>query len=312
MLTDLQKQAAQAIINIFETGRVLGEYGQVTLLPRDTGHLTYGRAQTTLASGNLALLIRAYCDADDAQFADALRLHLPALNALDTRLDNDAEFRDLLHRAGDDPVMRTEQDAFFDRVYWGPAIRSVDYIGAETALGTAIVYDSRIHGSWHALRDRTIEQSGRLTTLGEAGWFDCYVQTRKDWLSGHSNSLLHRTTYRMEAFSDLMASDSWALDLPITVRGLTIDQATLAGSTEPVANAWAGSDDERLLKLTDPYMTGEDVRAMQQALADAGIDVGVDGVFGPGTEAAVRQFQEREGLQSDGIAGPATLSLLNP
>ena len=40
MLTDPQKQAAQAIVNIFETGRVLGEYGQVTLLTGDTGHLT--------------------------------------------------------------------------------------------------------------------------------------------------------------------------------------------------------------------------------------------------------------------------------
>ncbi len=67
-----------------------------------------------------------------------------------------------------------------------------------------------------------------------------------------------------------------------------------------------------MLKLTDPFMEGPDIRAMQQALADVGIDVGVDGVFGPGTEAAVRQFQEREGLTADGIAGPATLSRLIP
>ena len=56
MLTDLQKKTAQAIVQIFETSRVLGNYGQVTLLRGDTGHLTYGKAQTTLGSGNLALL----------------------------------------------------------------------------------------------------------------------------------------------------------------------------------------------------------------------------------------------------------------
>ena len=58
MLTDLQKKAAQAVVNVFETGHARGEYGQVTLLPGDSGHLTYGRSQTTLASGNLFLLIK--------------------------------------------------------------------------------------------------------------------------------------------------------------------------------------------------------------------------------------------------------------
>ncbi len=59
MLTDLQKRTAQAIVNIFETGRVRGDYAKVTLIPGDPGHLTYGRSQTTLASGNLHLLINA-------------------------------------------------------------------------------------------------------------------------------------------------------------------------------------------------------------------------------------------------------------
>lgn len=32
MLTDLQMKTAQAIVNIFETGRAVGNYGKVTLL----------------------------------------------------------------------------------------------------------------------------------------------------------------------------------------------------------------------------------------------------------------------------------------
>src|SRR5215831_16707865 len=67
-ITELQKKTAQTIVNIFETGHVRGDYGMVTLLASDYGHLTYGRSQTTLASGNLFLLIRAYCQAQDAQF----------------------------------------------------------------------------------------------------------------------------------------------------------------------------------------------------------------------------------------------------
>ena len=68
MLTDLQKGAVQAIVNIFETGAPLGDYASVTLLKGDTGHLTYGRSQTTLASGNLYLLIKDYVDTDGAAF----------------------------------------------------------------------------------------------------------------------------------------------------------------------------------------------------------------------------------------------------
>jgi chitosanase len=50
MVTDLQKRSAEAIVNVFETGTPRGDYGQVTVVPGDTGHLTYGRSQTTLAS----------------------------------------------------------------------------------------------------------------------------------------------------------------------------------------------------------------------------------------------------------------------
>ncbi len=121
MVTDLQKKSVQAIVNVFETGGPLGDYGKVTLLAGDSGHLTYGRSQTTLASGNLLLLIRAYCGAPEAAFGAALAAFLGRLEDTDLGLDHDGSFRGLLAEAGDDPVMQTVQDAFFDRVYWEPA-----------------------------------------------------------------------------------------------------------------------------------------------------------------------------------------------
>jgi murein DD-endopeptidase MepM/ murein hydrolase activator NlpD len=50
---------------------------------------------------------------------------------------------------------------------------------------------------------------------------------------------------------------------------------------------------------------GELVAHVQRALG-----ISADGVFGPETDAAVRQFQSRSGLQVDGIVGPATWSAL--
>src|ERR1051325_4370138 len=55
--------------------------------------------------------------------------------------------------------------------------------------------------------------------------------------------------------------------------------------------------------------SGPDVKDLQQKLKDLGFDPnGVDGNFGPGTKAAVIAFQQSQGLQADGIAGPATLA----
>ena len=56
---------------------------------------------------------------------------------------------------------------------------------------------------------------------------------------------------------------------------------------------------------------GEQVKDIQKALNDKGFgQVGVDGIFGRGTESAVRRFQKASGLGVDGIVGPSTRSAL--
>jgi N-acetylmuramoyl-L-alanine amidase len=73
-----------------------------------------------------------------------------------------------------------------------------------------------------------------------------------------------------------------------------------------VESTWKLGD--RLLYLTSPMLRGEDVAALQTSLISLGIDVGkVDGIFGPVTEHAVKDFQRQTGITIDGIFGPATL-----
>jgi predicted chitinase len=55
---------------------------------------------------------------------------------------------------------------------------------------------------------------------------------------------------------------------------------------------------------------GPDVRDMQQRLSDLGYSLDVDGNFGPGTATAVTQFQQANGLGSDGIVDPNTWKAL--
>ncbi len=52
---------------------------------------------------------------------------------------------------------------------------------------------------------------------------------------------------------------------------------------------------------------GDDVQELQTFLAAEGYDVGLlDGIFGPKTRAAVRQFQSDQGIVVDGVVGPIT------
>jgi len=51
---------------------------------------------------------------------------------------------------------------------------------------------------------------------------------------------------------------------------------------------------------------GEDVRTLQTILAKAGSSLAIDGIFGPGTQSAVRTFQKNHHLVVDGIVGPKT------
>lgn len=68
---------------------------------------------------------------------------------------------------------------------------------------------------------------------------------------------------------------------------------------------------DRLLCLVSPMMRGPDVSEVQLRLGSLGFDAGrVDGIFGPATQLAVRDFQRNAGLICDDVCGPDTIEAL--
>ena len=69
---------------------------------------------------------------------------------------------------------------------------------------------------------------------------------------------------------------------------------------------------DRLLYISAPMLRGDDVSELQRRLNALGFDAGrEDGIFGPDTETALRQFQRERGLElPDGVCGPATIAAL--
>ena len=64
---------------------------------------------------------------------------------------------------------------------------------------------------------------------------------------------------------------------------------------------------------SSPDDEGAAVELLQLALDRAGFGpLETDGIFGPATEAALRRFQQREGLAADGVAGPLSFGALRP
>jgi N-acetylmuramoyl-L-alanine amidase len=69
---------------------------------------------------------------------------------------------------------------------------------------------------------------------------------------------------------------------------------------------------DRLLYLTRPMQRGDDIVTLQRRLGGLGFDAGrVDGILGPDTDRALREFQRNSGLVDDGVCGPATLDQLS-
>ena len=231
-VTPSQKLICERIINVFETGSISGDYGNISIYPDGPNRIrqiTYGRSQTTEYS-HLRELVQMYADAS-GKYSEDLRPYVPLIGR--TALVNNDTFKGLLRRAGrEDTVMAQTQDVFFDRAYFQPALKWATEHGFTQALSMLVIYDSFIHsgGILDFLRSRFREQ---LPVNGgdEKSWVTEYVDARNNWLATNSRQVLRPTVYRTQCFAREITRGNWDLSqLPIIAHGVRVDDMARAVS----------------------------------------------------------------------------------
>ena len=121
-------------------------------------------------------------------------------------------------------------------------------------------------------------------------------------------------TERFGAPRSWMGTDTWTeLGAPNTI--IDTDTGTAIEAPGTVALEITLTDGPAVVRDESPPelsvgATGPWVETLQQELIRQGYSLEVDGIFGPATDAAVREFQAAHGLAVDGVVGPKTWAAL--
>jgi chitosanase len=234
-MTENIKNKILTVLDVFETGNINGDYGNVTVLKDATDEngnkffqVTYGRHQTTEQS-HLKALLSSYCflngrwgrELNQPRYIS--RIGSGTL-AKKTVIGN--EFRELLKKAGSDPIMQQVQDSLFNEKYYEPAFKWGIDNGFTLPLSMLVIYDSTIHsgGNWDKkdgvlmMLRNTFKEVPPIKGGDEKAWIKAYVLARHLWLKNHKMPLLRKTIYRTSALIELVNAGNWDLSQPICVR----------------------------------------------------------------------------------------------
>lgn len=217
-----QKQKIMSILNVFETGSIKGDYSNISVFedgPNNMKQITYGRSQTT-EWGGLPILVNEYI-ANKGQYADQLIPYTGKLGKVS--LVGDKVLVETLKKAGSDPVMIKTQDAFFDKQYWAPAYKFMTDNGFTLPLAGLAIYDSYIHsGSIPVYLRNRFPENPPARKGNERVWVEQYLNTRKNWLSTHSRTILHKTVYRVNNMLTAIKENNWDLKKPFNANGIVV------------------------------------------------------------------------------------------
>jgi hypothetical protein len=179
---------ANDITSAFEGGSV----GSLNLA--DRGIISYGRHGTTLASGGLQALLAAYIRLSSSDTAVQIRAYLDRVERRDPALSDDETFIRLLRDAAADPAMSLAQDEQA-RSCWTMAAQLARQRHIRSALGHALLYDTKVQGGLSGIVSRTersvggnIGDTSRGQPIGERQFLEIFVAERISTLLQNSEA----------------------------------------------------------------------------------------------------------------------------
>lgn len=140
-----------------------------------------------------------------------------------------------------------------------------------------------------------------ITKINDAG-----VETSD--FEEHTKNILKDHGYDVDALIEKYGS------LEEVFRSGAVSSDLLQESVDSIGDSVAKIDLSGIDRDLKRGMKNDDVKLMQEALSEMGYDIGasgVDGIFGRGTENALKEFQKANGLEPTGILDPDTLAAMN-
>lgn len=212
---DRVRRAAFNITSAWEGG------GYASYQTYDSGIISYGRFQFTLAAGSFITVLNRYLELVANPTADNLRAYMPRINAKDQSLRQDASLKMLCQQAAQDPVMQAVQDQVATEGYWQTVIDlSITPRNIQSAMGYALLFDMSIqHGRFNHIIPATetalnVPPKSRLGENGvsEQTFIQKVAQLRLENLNALARKLnLPGMARRGEFWVNLVALGDWNL-----------------------------------------------------------------------------------------------------
>lgn len=192
-----QRLIADQIISVFENDTPMIQYAYAEALGDGRG-ITAGRAGFTSATGDMLIVVQRYT----ARVPDnPLAPYIPRLEELAANEDGSLAGLEGLEakwaECTEDETFRQVQDEVVDEVYYLPAVRRFEAIGARYPITLLNLYDAIIqHGEGEdadglpALMERTTQHVGGTPRDGvdEVAWLTEFLQVRRADLLNPNNA----------------------------------------------------------------------------------------------------------------------------
>ena len=268
-----------AITAVFESGRPAGN--PAAYQTYDSGIISYGKHQATLASGNLWRILEAYFQRSRTPTSNALRNeYAERVRNGDASLRDDPRIKELLLQAANEPAMSAAQDSVFDSNFYQPAIQRAQDLGIKTPLGLACIYDTRIQGGLKTVLGGIAAKLGGEGLIGKSGpagvitedvWIDTFLNEREAFLNRIANkaesegrsadaNALRISVFRVQELRTLAQTGNYGLSGQFKVRGQTVpgigagssETTPVVGSAQPVSSSAQISNCQFLTDATIP------------------------------------------------------------